>query len=201
MKIVLATHNRHKTFEFRRILSKTRADIEILTLDDIGVHGDIEENGNSFEENAFIKARVASDLGYIGIADDSGLCVDALDGAPGIYSARYAGEDCDDKRNNEKLLDALKNTKESDRGAQFVCAIACSFPYREKEFSVRGVSEGYITHKEAGDGGFGYDPLFFCESFGKTFAELTPDEKNSISHRGRAIALLAEALDKITGDK
>ena len=110
MKIVLATHNRHKTAEFKRILSQTRDDIEILTLDDIGVHGDIEENGTTFEENAFTKARVASDLGYIGIADDSGLCVDALGGAPGIYSARYSGEDCDDKRNNEKLLDALKDT-------------------------------------------------------------------------------------------
>ena len=201
MKLVLATHNKHKTKEFKRILETLGCDIDILTLDEIGFVGEIVEDGTSFEENAMIKARCAAKLGYIGIADDSGLCVDALGGAPGIYSARYAGETCDDKANNDKLLYELREVADKDRGAQFVCAIACAFPDGKNDFTVKADTEGFITHSEEGEGGFGYDPLFFCEKFGKTFASLTPDEKNSLSHRGRAIKLFAEKFAEIMTEK
>ncbi len=197
MKIVLATHNKHKTKEFKRILETLGCDIDILTLDEIGFSGEIVEDGNTFEENAMIKAKTAANLGYIGIADDSGLCVDALGGAPGIYSARYAGDICDDKANNDKLLHELRDVPDEKRSAQFVCAIACAFPSGENNFTVKADTEGFITHEESGDNGFGYDPLFYCEKFGKTFASLTPDEKNSLSHRGRAIKLFAEKFASI----
>ena len=200
MKIVLATHNKHKTREFKRILSTLGIDIEILTLDEIGFSDEIIEDGSTFEENAMIKARCASRLGYIGIADDSGLAVDALNGAPGIFSARYAGDICNDKANNEKLLRELSGVKDDERSARFVCAIACSFPDGKNDFTVKADTEGFITHKESGEGGFGYDPLFFCEKYGKTFAELTPDEKNGISHRGRAIKLFAEKFAQIMSE-
>ena len=201
MKIVLATHNKHKTFEFKRILSASNADIEILTLDDIGFTDEIIEDGSTFEENAFIKASAVAKLGYIGIADDSGLCVDALDGAPGIYSARYAGSDCNDKENNKKLLINLSGVEKDKRSAKFVCAIACAFPNGNGNFSVRGESKGFITYEESGNGGFGYDPLFYCPDFGKTFAELSADEKNSISHRGRAIKLFCKKFINETSNK
>lgn len=205
MKIVLASANQKKIKELRAMLRERFSDIEILSLADVGIHGDIEENGNTFEENALIKARVAATSGYIGVGDDSGLAVDALDGEPGIYSARYAarcGMDADhnDNANNEVLLQKLANISDSNRTAAFVCAIACVFPSGE-EWTVRGEVKGRILRDYHGNGGFGYDPLFYYEPYGKTFAELSAEEKNAISHRGRAIQAFAERLGESLSDK
>lgn len=186
MKIVLASRNRKKIKELRTLLSKEGFDIDILSLDDIGYYGDIEENGSSFEENAVIKASVPASLGYIGIADDSGLCVDALDGAPGIYSARFAGEPCNDSENNRKLLAMLGDLPAEKRGACFVCTIAAVAPNGSR-ITVRGECRGRILTELHGKAGFGYDPLFFYDSLGKTFAELSQEEKNRVSHRAVAI--------------
>ena len=200
MKIVLASRNAKKIAEVRRILAEFPAlsDIEVLSLDDVGIYGEIEEDGTTFEENALIKARVGAVNGYIGLADDSGLEVDALDGAPGIYSARYAGEfggHASDEKNNELLLENLKNIPPEKRTGRYVAAIACVLP-DGREFSVRGTSEGLIIDEYRGEGGFGYDPLFYFPQFDKTFAELTPEEKDSVSHRGRAMRLFAEELKR-----
>ncbi|MGM9679993.1 MAG: XTP/dITP diphosphatase [Eubacteriales bacterium] len=187
MKIVLASRNAHKIAELRDLLTQlTGKELEILSLDDIGYTGEIEENGSSFEENALIKAGVPASLGYMGIADDSGLSVDALDGAPGIYSARYAGEPCDNARNNEKLLENLKNVPKEERTAKFVCVIAAVSPSGE-QMVVRGECPGEILTELHGDGGFGYDPLFYYPPAGKTFAELSASEKNTVSHRAVAM--------------
>ena len=186
MKIVLASRNRKKIKELRTLLSKEGFDIDILSLGDIGYYGDIEENGSSFEENAVIKASVPASLGYIGIADDSGLCVDALDGAPGIYSARFAGEPCNDSENNRKLLAMLGDLPAEKRGACFVCTIAAVAPNGSR-ITVRGECRGRILTELHGKAGFGYDPLFFYDSLGKTFAELSQEEKNRVSHRAVAI--------------
>lgn len=198
MKIVLASRNRKKIGELKVLLAQYIADIEILSLDDVGILEEIEENGTTFEENALIKARVAATSGYIGVGDDSGLTVDALDGAPGIYSARYAAKcnfagDHDDEGNNLALLQNLADVKAEDRGGAFVCAIGCVLP-DGRELTVRGEARGKILFEYHGNGGFGYDPLFFYEPLGKTFAELTPEEKNSVSHRGLAIRSFAERL-------
>jgi XTP/dITP diphosphohydrolase len=193
MKIVLASRNRHKIGELQALLAKHIPNIEILSLDDVGFEGDIVEDGDTFEQNAYIKARAAASKGYIGVGDDSGLCVNALGGAPGIYSARYAGEHGDDKSNNALLLKNLQGV--SDRSAQFVCVIACVFPDDLDNGTVfRGVTEGVIIEEYRGEGGFGYDPLFECEGTGKTYSEMSPEEKNEISHRSRAIALFAAAM-------
>ena len=194
MKIVLASRNKHKIGELEALLGKHIPNIEILSLDDIGFEGDIDENGQTFEENAFIKARAVAAMGYVGLGDDSGLCVRALGGAPGIYSARYAGEHGNDGANNKKLLSELSGKE--DRYAEFVCTIACVFP-DGRECSVRGFVGGTIVDEYRGQGGFGYDPIFYYEPFGKTLAELSADEKNSVSHRGRAIELLATELKKL----
>ncbi len=197
MEVVLASRNKKKIAELNTLLSEKLSDIRVLSLDDIGFFEDIVEDGESFEENAMIKAKAVSALGYIGLGDDSGLSCDALGGAPGIYSARYAGEHGDDEKNNEKLLSELSDKE--DRGGAFVCVIACAFPAGDarESFTVRGECRGEILHSERGEGGFGYDPLFFCPEFGKSFAELTPAEKNSVSHRGNAIKLLAEKLKEL----
>ena len=192
MKAVLASHNKHKIAELQALLSKHIPDIEILSLSDVGLEGEIVEDGTTFEENALIKAKFAAQSGYIGIGDDSGLCVAALGGEPGIYSARYAGEDANDEKNNEKLLTALG--KEPDRVAKFVCCIACVFPGGGKPLTVLGETYGEILVCPRGEGGFGYDPLFWVDELGKTYAELTPDEKNAISHRAKAIEKLANLL-------
>ncbi len=185
LKIVLASRNAHKIREIKEILSAAAGrELEILSLDDIGVTGDIEENGNSFEENATIKASLPASLGYIGIADDSGLSVDALGGEPGIYSARYAGEPCNDQNNNDKLLRNMDGI--TDRTARFVSCVAAVRP-DGKSLVCRGECPGTILHTPQGNGGFGYDPLFWYEPLQKTFAELTSEEKNSISHRARAL--------------
>ena len=165
----------------------------MFSLDDIGFEGEIIEDGEGFYDNAYIKASTVARLGYIGVGDDSGLCVDALGGAPGVYSARYAGEHGDDAANNALLLKNLADKE--DRSAQFVCAVACVFPENVKHAHIfRGTVEGKIIDEYRGEGGFGYDPLFYYEPFGKTLAEMSAEEKNSISHRGKAIEQFAEFI-------
>lgn len=197
MKIVLASRNKNKIAELQALLSEHIKDIEILSLSDVGIYGDIEENGETFEENALIKACVAATSGYIGIGDDSGLSVDALDGAPGVYSARYAGEHGNDSANNALLLENLRDV--SDRSARFVCTIACVFPKDagREPIIVRGEVEGEIIDVSRGEYGFGYDPIFYYPPFGKTLAEIAPSEKNTVSHRARAIEELAKRLKEI----
>ena len=198
MKIVLASRNQKKIGELRTILSESFPDLEILSLDDVGIEGEIEENGSTFEENALIKARVAATSGYIGVGDDSGLTVDALGGDPGIYSARYAARchfagDHDDEGNNQALLQNLAGVPAEKRTGAFVCAIGCVMP-DGREFTVRGEARGRMLEEYRGGGGFGYDPLFFYDPLNKTFAELTPDEKNAVSHRGKAVRAFAKML-------
>ena len=191
MKAVLASHNKHKIGELQAILAKHIPDIEILSLADVGLEGEIVEDGATFEENALIKASFAARSGFIGLGDDSGLCVTALGGAPGIYSARYAGEDANDKKNNEKLLSELGG--KSDRSAKFVCCIACVFP-DGRQLTVRGETHGVILESADGEGGFGYDPLFYVPELGRTYANMSAEEKNALSHRGRAIERLADEI-------
>ncbi len=205
MKIVLASRNRKKIAELHRLLSQQLDGIEILSLDDVGFFKEIEENGTTFEENALIKARVAAASGYIGVGDDSGLTVDALGGEPGIYSARYAARshfagDHDDEGNNQAVLQNVKDVPEGERGCAFVCAIGCVLP-DGREFCVRGEVRGTLLREYHGAGGFGYDPLFYYPPFGKTFAELTPDEKNAVSHRGNAIKAFAARLAVLLQEK
>lgn len=190
MEIVLASRNPKKIYELEHLLNTHLSiDVKILSLDDIGYTKEIAETGKTFEENAYIKAAVPAKLGYIGISDDSGLEVDVLSGRPGIFSSRYAGENKDDEDNNNKLLLELLNIPAEKRTARFVCVITCVFPDTNDIISVRGTCEGLIIDTPRGSNGFGYDPIFYCEEFGRTFAELTDDEKNSISHRGKAINL------------
>ncbi len=189
MKVVLASHNRHKIAELQRLLSQHIADVELLSLSDVGLEGDIVENGETFADNALIKAEFAARSGYIGIGDDSGLCVTALDDAPGVFSARYAGIDGDNAANNAKLLSELEG--KVDRSARFVCTIACVFSDGREPIVVSGETYGEILTEFRGTAGFGYDPLFYVKEKGKTFAEMEADEKNAISHRGRAIEALA----------
>ena len=192
MKIVLASRNKKKIAELQTLLGEYIEGIEILSLDDVGILGEIEENGNSFSENALIKARAAAESGYIGIGDDSGLEVDALGGAPGIYSARYAGGHGDDEANNQLLLKNLED--KTDRSARFVCALACVYPDGKEDICVIGKAEGEIISEYRGAGGFGYDPLFYFPPLGKTFGELSAEEKNRVSHRSDAIRKMAEKL-------
>ena len=196
MKILLATRNKNKAREVAAILSEYRdrlGEIELLTLDDAGITEDVEENGSTFEENALIKAKAAAKSGYITLADDSGIEVDALNGAPGIYSARFAGCHGDDKANNELLLKKLEGVPREKRMARYAVAIACVLPNGEK-FTVRGTTEGLILNAYDGEGGFGYDPLFWSTDLQKSFGRATPEEKNGVSHRGRAVRLAANEL-------
>ena len=194
VKLVLATRNKNKIHEFKVLFKEySDLDITVLSLDDIGFYGEIDESGETFEENAISKASVPAKLGYIGIADDSGLCVDALNGAPGIYSARFSGGD--DEDNNDLLLEKLKN--ESNRDAKYVCAMACVFPDHVNDFTVKGECYGKILTKRVGEGGFGYDPLFYFEPFGKTFAQVDLAKKNTVSHRAVAMRSLIKKLAKV----
>lgn len=204
MELILASRNQKKIKEMETILATHFPGVRILSLDDVGFEGDIEENGTTYEENALIKARTAVEAGnyqypaiaddrIAAIADDSGLSVDALDGAPGVYSARYAGGHGDDAANNALLLKNLSHLPVSERTARFVCCIALVYP-DGREMTVRGETEGIIIDEARGNGGFGYDPYFYYPPFGKTFSELTAEEKNAISHRGKAIAKVAEIL-------
>lgn len=197
MKIVLASRNKKKKAELQALLSEYIKDIEILSLDDVGIFDEIVEDGETFEANALIKANAAAASGYIGVGDDSGLVVDALDGEPGVYSARYAGEHGDDEANNSLLLKNLEG--KTDRSARFVCCIACVFPKEMnlEPFYVKGFVEGEIIDERRGEGGFGYDPIFYCNEIGKTLAEASADEKNKISHRGNAIKAFASELNKL----
>lgn len=191
--VVLASHNRGKIAELDRLLHEELGDLIILkSLDDIGFFEDIEENGITFAENALIKANAIAARGYIALADDSGLLVDALDGAPGVYSARYAGEHGDDAANNALLLERLAGVK--NRHAAFVCTFACVFPDGRAPIVAEGCLEGEILDAPRGTGGFGYDPLFYYPPLGKTLAELDRAEKNSISHRGAAVRAFAAQL-------
>lgn len=189
-KIVFATNNAHKLGELRQMLAGR---YEVLSLSDIGCHDDIPETGDTFEENALQKASwVKSRYGYDCFADDSGLEVDALGGAPGVHSARYAGSHGDDEANNAKLLAELAD--KADKRARFRCAIALVRGNDEPRFFTGSV-EGTITHQPAGAAGFGYDPLFVPLGADRTFAQFTADEKNAISHRGKAVAQLADYLE------
>lgn len=194
-KVVLASSNSHKLKELQAMLSEF--DFELLSLSDVDLAGlDIPEDGDTFEANSLQKAKVVAGLtGYPAIADDSGLMVDHLNGAPGVYSARYAGEPKSDKANNAKLIEALKGVPESGRTAKFVTVI--TFYVDEAHIlTARGEVEGHILVEERGSSGFGYDPLFYVEALDKTFAELSSEEKNAISHRGRAIMKLRSLLEK-----
>lgn len=191
-KIIIASNNRHKVDEIKNILKDY--DIEILSLKDAGIELEIEENGETFEENAYLKAKAVVDLtGIAAIGDDSGLEVEALDGAPGIYSARFAGQQGDYKKNNEKLLHLMKDVPLGKRGARFVTVIALITPEGDKIFA-RGEIKGIIGFEEIGSNGFGYDPLFIVPELNKTFAQLSSEEKNKISHRARALQDLKEKL-------
>ena len=186
MKLVLATNNAHKLSEIRQILGN-RFD-EILSLRDLGITQDIEETGTTLKENAIIKATTIMKItGLPTLADDTGLMVDALNEEPGVYSARYAGEQHDDKANVAKLLKNLEPYKGKERSAHFVTCMVIAYP-NGKIKSVEGRTDGEITTSPSGKNGFGYDPIFYSYDLKKVFAEATPEEKNSVSHRGRALA-------------
>lgn len=193
MDFLIATHNLKKRDELQRILSPLG--IHVLTADEAGVDlTDVEETGTTFEENALLKARSGAKEGNMPcIADDSGLCVDALEGAPGVYSARYAGEHGNDAKNNAKLLDALSDVPTEKRTAQFVSCVACVFP-DGRELTVQGEVKGIIGYQPKGENGFGYDPLFYVGE--RSFAEFTSAEKDAVSHRGNALRGLAKELPK-----
>lgn len=190
-RIIFATGNEGKMREVRMIL----ADLgyEILSLKDIGYDKEIIENGKTFEENALIKARtIANERNEIVLADDSGLEVDYMDKQPGIYSARFLGEDTSYRIKNQYIIDQLKDAKPEERTARFVCAIACAFP-DGRTITTRGTIEGYIGYEERGENGFGYDPIFMVPEFNCTTSELDLEQKNKISHRGKAL----EAMKKL----
>ena len=184
MKLVLASKNAHKLVEMRDILSQLG--VEVVLESEVGVDVDVEETGTTFEENAFLKARAVMEAsGLPAIADDSGLCVDALNGAPGVYSARYGGPGLDDVGRYRLLLENMRG--QLDRRCRFVSAICCCFPNGDR-VEARGECPGILAQGPSGDGGFGYDPIFYLPQLGKTMAQLTPAEKNQISHRARALA-------------
>lgn len=190
MKLVLATKNAGKVVEFRRILEELGAkNLEVVGLDSFPEIGEIEETGTTFEENALLKARTICKLtGFPALADDSGICVAALDGAPGLYSARYSGDG--DAANNAKLLEELKDVPDEKRNAYFICVAAFVSPDGFEKVE-EGRFYGKILHETRGNGGFGYDPLFLPEGLDRSTAELTAQEKDAISHRGKAMRAIA----------
>lgn len=194
-KVILASGNKHKLEEIQAILKDYK--LELQTMNDAGlVDFEIVEDGDTFEANSLIKAQAVMDaLGMDTIADDSGLEVDALNGAPGVYSARYAGEGASDDKNNEKLLKALEGVVDEKRTARFVTVLTMLFRNGHK-IVVRGEVEGVIGYEPKGENGFGYDPLFIVPHMGKSFAELSPEEKNTLSHRANALVLLKRELDE-----
>lgn len=195
-KIIVATGNQNKMKEIREIIR--RDDIEFVSLKDEGLQDiEIVEDGKTFEENAVIKAKTIADITKnIVIADDSGLEVDYLDKAPGVYSARYMGEDTPYTIKNNHIIEQLKDAKDEERSARFVCAIACVMPDGET-FTTRGTIEGRIGYEEKGENGFGYDPIFYLPERGCTTAELPPEQKNEISHRGKALKAMYKKLEEI----
>lgn len=191
-KVIFATGNEGKMKEIREILGDL--DIELLSLKDAGIHADIVEDGKTFEENAQIKARAVCSLtGEIVLADDSGLEIDYLNKEPGIYSARYMGEDTSYRIKNVNLIERLNGVPDEKRTARFVCAIAAAFPDGTMK-TVRATMEGRIGYEEKGENGFGYDPIFWLPEYGCTSAELSMEEKNKISHRGKALRLIKDEL-------
>lgn len=194
MDFILATNNMKKLGELQRILSPLG--INVLTAKTLGIElPEVEENGDTFEENARIKALSACEItGLPAIADDSGLCVDYLGGAPGIYSARFAGEHGNDEKNNDLLLEKLSGVPAEKRTAHYVCAVCCVFP-DGREITVRGECAGHIGFERDGNGGFGYDPLFIIG--GRSFGRYTAEEKDKISHRGKALRMLRDKLSSI----
>lgn len=221
IEIVLASNNKKKIAELETLFASASSnEVKLRTLREIGYTEEIAENGTSFEENSIIKAKTAAGLGYIGIADDSGLAVDYLSGAPGIYSARYSGEGADDASNRAKLLRELDGVPAEKRGAKFVCTASVVFPEntpyivpeewrvpadfagkagvnREKVMVVRGECHGVILTEERGEGGFGYDSLFYYPEFEASFAEISAEKKNAVSHRGIAMRTFTERVMQI----
>lgn len=191
-KIIFATTNENKVREVNMMLED--CDIDICTMKEAGIDIDIVEDGTTFEENAIIKARTIMEMtGEIALADDSGLEVDYLDGAPGIYSARFLGEDTSYDIKNNYIIDKLKDVKGSDRSARFVCAMAAAFPNGEI-ITCRGTIEGFIAFEQKGTNGFGYDPIVYVPEYKMTTGEMAPELKNSISHRDKALQQMKEVL-------
>ena len=192
--LVFATGNANKTREFREILDPAK--YEVMSMKDAGIEAEIIEDGKSFEENALIKARTVAKLtDAIVVADDSGLVIDALNGEPGIYSARYLGEDTPYEIKNQKILERMSDVPKEKRTARFVCAMAAVLPDGE-ELCVTGVMEGYIGFAAAGENGFGYDPIFYVDKYGTSTADISPEQKNEISHRGQALRGIRAELEK-----
>lgn len=195
LNLIVATHNRGKMQEIQELLSGMSVTVRCLS--DVDPEFTVVEDGETFAQNAVKKAEaVCARYGCAALADDSGLCVDALGGAPGVYSARFAGEDTTYERNNQKLLELLQDIK--DRSARFVCVMALALPGRQT-ITVEGVCEGAIAQKLSGDGGFGYDPLFVPRGYRDTFAKLGSDVKNRISHRAVALHKMKERLAALEG--
>ena len=192
MKIIFATGNEGKMKEIREILADPQ--VEILSMKEAGITAEIEENGTSFEENAVIKAKAVMQLCHeIVLADDSGLEIDYLNKEPGIYSARYMGEDTSYRIKNQNLIDRLEGVPDEERTARFVCVIAAAFPDGEV-LTARGTIEGRIGYEEKGENGFGYDPIFYVPEYGCSTAQLSPEVKNQISHRGKALREMKRKL-------
>ena len=195
-KIIFATSNQGKMDEIRMIMKD--CNLPIVSLKEAGIDVDIDENGETFEENALIKARTIMKLtGCLTLADDSGLEVDYINKEPGVYSARYLGYDTPYSEKNQSIIDRLKDAVGEERSARFVCAIAACFPDGE-EVVTRGTIEGQIGYEEVGDNGFGYDPIFVCDELSKTYAAMGQEEKNRVSHRGKALNKLLTYL-KVSG--
>ena len=194
-KFVLATHNPGKLAEMKAILSGLG--VEVVSPAEAGVEVDVEETGTTFAENAMLKAKaVCAAAGLPAIADDSGLCVDALNGGPGVYSARYGGEGLDDRKRCLLLLRNLRG--QTTRAAHFTCAVACAFPNGDA-LEAEGRCDGAIAFAPLGEGGFGYDPVFLLPEKGKTFGQIGPEEKSAVSHRGKALAAFAGKLGTYLG--
>lgn len=193
--LIVASNNKHKIVEIKELLKEF--DLNVLSLSEAGIDLDVEETGTTFSENAYIKAAAIHEIrkDALILSDDSGLMVDYLDGAPGVYSARFAGEHGNNAKNNEKLLELLQGVPREQRGAQFVCAMVLIAG--DDVIRVEGKARGIIQETYEERGGFGYDPLFFVNEFNNTYAEITQEEKNSISHRGRAMNLIKDELRKL----
>lgn len=199
MRIIIASNNHHKVQEIKEMLKPLGYDV--LSLSDAGIEIDVEEDRDTFMGNAYKKASEIYDTlseeekkDTLVLSDDSGLAVDYLGGEPGVYSARYSGEEATTEKNNRKLLKALEGVRKEDRNARFICAMVLLG--KDREICVEGESFGFITEEMSGEGGFGYDPLFYSMDLGKTFGESLSEEKNLVSHRARALEKLVEELKK-----
>lgn len=197
-KLIVASNNKNKIIEIKEILKD--CNIDVVSLEEENIFIEVEEDGKTFKENSYKKAKEIKDYlvnkgkrDFIVMADDSGITIDGLKGAPGVYSARYAGESCDPEKNNDKVLLELKNVPWDQRTAQFVCHITL-LDSGGKEFHAEGVVSGRVTEERTGTGGFGYDPIFYIDEYKKTFGQLSSDEKNKISHRAKALAKAKEII-------